>query len=137
MPLEHLAESHRRIAPFWRPVSHDELQRLLKEAPRLDPPDPVILDDFDPEFYLSSNPDLLQLLGAGNTEGARAHYLLRGVREHRLPFRLAPAWYAARYPMAAIEVAQGDYGNFARQYIAVGRARGYRPFPEPNEAWWD
>jgi len=137
VPLEHLAEAHRRIAPFWRPVSHDELQRRVKEAPRLDPPDPVILDNFDPEFYLSSNPDLLQLLGAGNSEGARAHYLLRGVREHRLPFRLAPAWYAARYPMAAIEVAQGDYGNFAHQYIAVGRARGYRPFPEPNEAWWD
>ena len=135
--LEHLAAAHRRIAPFWRAVPHEALQRRIKEAPRLDPPDPVILDNFDPEFYLSSNPDLLQLLGAGNTEGARAHYLLLGIRQHRLPFLLAPAWYAARYPMAAFEVGQGDYANFAHHYIAVGRERGYRPYPEPNEPWWD
>ena len=137
VPLEHLAAAHRRIAPFWRPVPHDGLQRRIKEAPRLDPPDPVILDNFDPDFYLSSNPDLLQLLGAGNTEGARAHYLLLGIRQYRLPFRLAPAWYAARYPMAAFEVGQGDYANFAHHYIAVGRERGYRPNPEPNEPWWE
>jgi len=77
------------------------------------------------------------LLGAGNTEGARAHYLLRGIREHRLPFRLAPDWYAARYPMAAFEVGQGDYANFAHHFIAVGRERGYRAYPGPGEPWWE
>ena len=137
VPLEHLAAAHRRMAPFWRPVPHDGLQRRIKQTPRLDPPDPVVLDNFDPEFYLSSNPDLLQLLGAGNTEGARAHYLLRGIREHRLPFRLAPDWYAARYPMAAFEVGQGDYANFAHHFIAVGRERGYRAYPGPGEPWWE
>jgi len=136
VPLPYLAVAHGHIAPFWRPVSHDALQRRIMEAPRFDPPDPVILDNFDADFYLSSNPDLLQLLGAGNTEGARAHYLLLGIREQRMPFRLAPAWYAARYPMAAFEVGQGDYANFAHHYIAVGRDRGYRPWPEPNEPWW-
>jgi len=137
VPLEHLAAAHRRIAPFWRPVSHESLQRRIKEAPRLDPTHPVILDNFDPAFYLSSNPDLLQLLGAGNVEGARAHYLLLGIRQGRMPFPLDPAWYAARYPMAAFEVGQGDYANFAHHYIAVGRERGYRPYPAPGEPWWD
>jgi hypothetical protein len=137
VPMERMEAAHRRIAPFWRPVSHEALLRQVKEAPRLDPPDPVILDNFDPEFYLSSNPDLLELLGAGNTEGARAHYLLLGIRQQRMPFRLSPAWYATRYPMAAFEVGQGDYANFAHHYIAVGRERGYRPYPEPNEPWWE
>jgi hypothetical protein len=39
--------------------------------------------------------------------------------------------------MAAFEVAQGDYSNFAHHYIAVGRARGYRPLPIDGESWWD
>jgi hypothetical protein len=137
VPLERHAVAHRRIAPFWRPVSHDELWRLLREAPRFDPSNDEILAAFDAEFYLAMNPDLAQLLGAGNTEGARAHYLLLGISQQRLPFRLAQAWYAARYPMAAIEVAQGDYTNFAHHYIAVGRERGYRPLPNDGEPWWD
>jgi hypothetical protein len=137
VPDAALHAAHRRIARFWRPVAHEALQRRLVEAPRFDPDNSEILAHFDADFYLSSNPDLLQLLGAGNTEGARAHYLLLGIKEQRLPFRLSPAWYAARYPMAAVEVAQGDYRNFAHHYIAVGKARGYRPVPEPNERWWD
>lgn len=137
VPLEHLAAAHQRIAPFWRPMSHDVLRRRLREAGRFDPSNDEILNNFDPEFYLATNPDVVRLIGEGNTEGARAHYLLFGVREQRLPFALAPAWYAARYPMAAFEVAQGDYTNFAHHYIAVGRARGCRPLPEGDEPWWD
>jgi hypothetical protein len=137
VPLEHHAAAHRRIAPFWRPVSHAALKRQLQEAPRLDPSNEEILANFDADYYLATNTDVAQILGAGNTEGARAHYLLFGIREQRLPFKLAPAWYAARYPMAAFEVAQGDYSNFAHHYIAVGRARGYRPLPIDGESWWD
>jgi hypothetical protein len=137
VPLEHHAAAHRRIAPFWRPVSHDVLWRRVREAPRLDPSNEEILANFDAEFYLSMNPDVAQVVGADNAEGARAHYLLFGVREQRLPLRLAPAWYAARYPMAAFEVGQGDYSNFAHHYIAVGRTRGYRPMPGDGESWWD
>jgi hypothetical protein len=50
---------------------------------------------------------------------------------------LGQAWYAARYPMAAMEVAQGDYTSLAHHYIAVGRERGYRPLPNEGEPWWD
>ena len=118
VPPESHAAAHRRMAPFWRPVSHDTLRRRLQEAPHFDPSHEEILDNFDAEYYLRVNHDIRQLVGAGNTEGARAHYLLFGIREHRLPFNLAPAWYATRYPIAAFEVAQGDYGNFAHHYIA-------------------
>lgn len=129
--------AHRRIAPFWRPVSHEAMGRRLREAPRFDPSNDAILASFDAEFYLATNPDVAQMLGAGNVEGARAHYLLLGVREQRLPLRLSPAWYAARYPIAAFEVAQGDYSSLAHHYIAVGKARGYRPVPADGEPWWD
>ncbi|HVC59065.1 MAG TPA: hypothetical protein VND19_01715 [Acetobacteraceae bacterium] len=135
--LEHHATAHRRIAPFWRQVPHEVLRRRLREAPRFDPSEEAILADFDPAFYLGFYGDVAKLVGADNAEGARAHYMRVGMRERRLPFRLAPAWYAARYPMAAFEVAQGDYSDFARHYIAVGRARGYRPLPDDGEPWWD
>jgi hypothetical protein len=137
VPLEHHAAAHRRIAPLWRPVSHEVLQRRLREAPRFDPSNEEIRDALDPVFYLQFYRDVADLVGADNAEGAKAHYLLLGMKEQRLPFRLAPGWYAARYPMAALEVAQGDYRNFAHHYIAVGRARGYRPLPEDGEPWWD
>ena len=116
------------MAPFWRPVSHDTLRRQLQEAPHFDPSHEEILAA-SMRNTIRDEPDVAAAVGAGNTEGARAHYLLCGIREHRLPFSLAQAWYATRYPIAAFEVAQGDYGNFAHHYIAVGRARGYRPLP--------
>lgn len=136
VPMEYLAVAHARMAPFWRPVPHDVLQRRIKEAPRLDPPHEVILQHFDLDYYLSANPDIAPIIGAGNLVGAGQHYLLLGIKEHRLPFPLSPAWYAARYPMAAYEVAQGDHANFAHHYIAVGQERGYKPLPEANEPWW-
>jgi hypothetical protein len=137
VPPEFHAAAHRRMAPFWRPISHEALLRRLQEAGRFDPSNEEILENFDPEFYLATYTDVARLVGAGNVEGARAHYMLLGIREQRLPFRLAPAWYAARYPMAALEVSQGDYRNFAHHYIAVGRGRGYRPLPREGEPWWD
>ena len=31
--------------------------------------------------------------------------------------------------MAALEVAQGDYADLHHHYVAIGKARGYRPVP--------
>ena len=61
------------------------------------------------------------------------------VAEQRLPFELSVPWYAAQYPMAAMEVAQGDFSSFAHHYAAVGRAHGYRTMPDPAEGptWWE
>jgi hypothetical protein len=139
VPPECHAIAHRRLAPFIRPVAHAVLQRRRQEVGRYDPTNDEILANFDAGFYLAANPDVARLLGAGNVEGARAHYLLLGVKEQRLPLPLAPTWYAARYPMAACEVAQGDYTNFAHHYIAVGRDRGYRPLPPSadSRSWWE
>ncbi|MEA2769471.1 MAG: hypothetical protein QOD93_2433, partial [Acetobacteraceae bacterium] len=56
-----------------------------------------------------------------------------GFAERRSPIRLDPVWYASEYPLAAFEVAQGDYAEFAHHYMAIGKARGYRPYPPKNE----
>jgi hypothetical protein len=137
VPIDHLATAHQRIAPFWRPVPHQVLERQIREAPRLDPSHDEISRHFDAAFYLSANPDVAELIGADNVEGAKAHYLLLGIKQHRLPFPLSPPWYAARYPMAGFEVGQGDHANFAHHYIAVGKERGYKPLPDGDEPWWD
>jgi hypothetical protein len=110
------------------------LRRLIREAPRFDPPTEQMLQEFDPDYYLARNPDLVELLGTDNWEGARQHYRYSGVRERRLPFNLSPTWYAARYPTAAFEVAQGDYSSFAHHYVAVGRDHDYRPLPDDDDS---
>jgi hypothetical protein len=139
VPQDHHAEAHQRIAQLWRLLPHELLRRLMLEAPRFDPPIERILEVFDPEYYLATNGDLAQVFGADNAERARQHYRDCGVRERRLPFRLSRMWYAARYPTAALEVAQGDYSSFAHHYVAVGREHGYQPLPGPNDSWfwWD
>jgi len=139
VPHTHHAAAHRRIAPFCRQVSHEVLLRQLQQAPRFDPPVTEMLAEFDPDYYLASQGDVAAVTGADNAEGARHHYQHFGVGERRPPFRLSPAWYAARYPMAALEVAQGDYSSFAHHYVAEGRARGYQPLPDDDDSrsWWD
>jgi hypothetical protein len=137
VPLEHHATAHRRIAPLWRFVPHDQLRRMFQEAPRFDPLTEKMLEVFDAEYYLASNRDVANTLGAGNLEGARQHYWQSGVRERRQPFKLSQTWYATRYPTAAFQVAQGDYSSFAHHYVAVGRDRGYRPMPDNlSQTWW-
>jgi len=129
VPLEQLAEVHRRIAPYWRFVPQPMLLRMFRESPRFDPSFAQMRDALDIEFYLKINADVRANFGE-DPEAAWVHYCNNGMREGREPFRFAPAWYAARYPNAAFEVAQGDYGSLVHHYVAVGRAHGYRPLPD-------
>jgi hypothetical protein len=128
-PLEQHAAAHRRLAPFWRYVPHETLRQQIHEAPRFMRNLDMMLAEFDAMFYLAMNPDVVAI-GGNDREFARHHYAGWGFDERRLPFLLNEVWYAKQYPMAAFEVSQGDYSDFAHHYIAVGRARGYRPVPD-------
>ena len=44
-------------------------------------------------------------------------------------FELDRAWYCRTYPIAAVELGQGEAADAADHYVAVGRARGYRRGP--------
>ena len=129
VPLSRHEEAHRRIAPYWRLVPQKDLQRMFREAPRFDPSFTQMREAMDVEFYLRANADVRAHFG-NDAEAAWVHYYNSGVREGRHPFRFAPAWYAGRYPKAAFEVAQGDYGTLSHHYVAVGRAHGYLPLPD-------
>ncbi|MEJ0015740.1 MAG: class I SAM-dependent methyltransferase [Acetobacteraceae bacterium] len=98
------------------------------------PADPVrqldaMLELFDEAFYVGSNSDVAVGVRAGWLSSGRDHYARYGFKERRAPFALDATWYPAQYPLAAMEVACGDYGDYTHHYVAVGKARGYRPTP--------
>jgi predicted SAM-dependent methyltransferase len=112
------------------PVFGNIFADLLKLSPaqaerRLD----VMLEVFDEAFYLGYNADVAEVVRNGWLPSGREHYIHYGFKERRLPFALDSAWYAAQYPLAALEVAHGNYADFVDHYVCVGRARGYRPKP--------
>lgn len=150
VPLDRVVEAHRRIAPCIRQVPHAMLRLQFAQAPRFDPPIQDMLAALDVAWYMRENADVggtgAQRVGgtgaqrdtavAGtpskrDTAKAHKHYQWPGASERRLPFALSEPWYAATYPRAAMEVAQGDYTTFAQHYVAVGRARGHRLQPDP------
>jgi hypothetical protein len=133
VPLERHAEVHRRIAPYWRQMPHDALRQQFSAAPRFRRDLDQALARFDTDYYLQANPDVAAIALQQGRDYARRHYTDNGFEERRLPIRLDPAWYAAEYPLAAFEVAQGDYAEFAHHYRAIGKARGYLPYP-PDRA---
>ncbi len=113
------------------PITGNIFADLLKLSPpahagrRLD----AMLELFDEAFYLASNVDVAGGIQAGWLASGRDHYTMYGFKERRPPFALDAAWYAAKYKLAALEVAYGNYIDFTHHYVDVGRARGYRPTP--------
>lgn len=130
VPSDRRAAAHDRIAPLSRFMPQEHLRRLLHDAPRFDPSMDDMLEEFDVAWYLANNRDVAAHYGHESAETARRHYREIGFGKRRLPFPLSPSWYAERYPMAALEVSQGDYSGFAEHYVAVGRKHGYRTMPE-------
>jgi hypothetical protein len=102
-----------------------KLSRPPHARPRLD----AVLELFDEAFYRASNSDVADNVRGGLLASGRDHYARYGFKERRAPFALDPAWYSTRYPLAAMEVAYGNYADFTDHYVAIGKARGYRPNP--------
>jgi hypothetical protein len=133
VPLDRQPDLHRRIAPYWRQMPHEVLRQQISAAPRFARDLDQALAVFDEAFYLEMNGDVAAVAQQLGRTFARDHYALNGFAERRSPIRLDPVWYASEYPLAAFEVAQGDYAEFAHHYMAIGKARGYRPYPPKNE----
>jgi hypothetical protein len=74
-------------------------------------------------IYTNNNTD-------GSDELLRA---LVAVGEIRLtenePFPLDKVFYTRTYPLAAVEIGQGDFVDPWHHYVAAGRFRGYLPVP--------
>lgn len=129
VPLERHAHLHRRIAPYWRMMPHEVLRRQFADAPRFPRDLGQALAVLDEDYYLDNNADVAGLAQSLGRSVARTHYQNHGFYERRSPLRFESRWYAEQYPVAAFEVAQGDYADLEHHYIATGKARGYRPYP--------
>ena len=134
VPLDTHARVHRRIAPYWRQMPHAALRQQFAAAPRFERRLDQALAVFDEAFYLETNADVAAAAAHMGTAFARNHYANHGFQERRLPVRFDAAWYANEYPLAAFEVAQGDYTDLADHYVAIGKARSYRPCPPECDA---
>jgi alkaline phosphatase D len=88
---------------------------------------------FDEAFYLQDNADVAEAVKQGRVKSGRNHYCEVGFKQGRGCFALDPLWYCAEYPLAALEVGQGDYADFSHHYVEVGAMRGHKPLRNHND----
>lgn len=122
--------AHKAIEPYWRLLPQPVLERLFAEAPRIPIDREALLAAYDEAYYVAHNADVAAGVEAGWLKQGLVHYREGGIQERRAGFALDKKWYSIAYPLAAFEVAQGDYNDFTHHYLAVGRARGYKPTPD-------
>ncbi len=137
VPLAKLDETHWRMGAAWRRMTHDVLRCYMNSPPRIPARPEAVLNFFDEDFYRASYPDVDQSIAGGHIPSGRHHYEHNGRAEGRKPFAFDPAWYVAAYPMAGLEIGQGDYLDPLQHYVDVGAARGYGRVPEisSDPAW--
>jgi hypothetical protein len=129
VPVAHALALHEAVSGLWREVTAPVLRIVRRDAPRFMPDLNTIRPQFDEAFYVSLHSDVERAVTAGWMASGWEHFRNWGVHEGRVPFRLDPVFYARRYPIAAMELGQGDFRNFHDHWIAVGRQRGYRRTP--------
>ncbi len=129
VPPEKLNLVHKTLVGQWRYMPADAINDLRQRRPRFGSGRDILLSSFDESYYLSRYPDLRGAIGEGGYESAFSHYSLSGYAEHRDPFPLDKIWYGTNYPLAALEVGQGDFLDFHHHFLAVGRDRGYLANP--------
>lgn len=122
----HLAASHRKLNGQWRYFEHAVLHDYMKSAPRVPFRPASYFKFFDEDFYRLRYPDVAQSVTDGHIPDGRHHYEHFGVHEGREPFELDLPFYVRTYPMAALEIGQGDYLGPYHHYVESGFARGYR-----------
>jgi hypothetical protein len=119
------AAAHASLHGLWRGMAAHRLGAMVASVP---PPrqKAQYLDAFDEAFYQAVNPDIAAAVAGGHIESGRAHYESTGFDEGRAAFALDRAWYCRSYPIAAVEIAQGDFWDADQHYLEVGRERGYQ-----------
>ncbi len=117
--------AHAALRGLWRGMPAARLGALLARIP---PPRDkgAYLAAFDEAFYQAVNPDIAAAVAAGHIPSGRHHFEASGFDEGRAAFALDRAWYCRTYPIAAVEIAQGDCWDADQHYLELGRERGYQ-----------
>jgi hypothetical protein len=118
-------EAHEAIDRLWRFLPADRLAALLARKPPARQKR-LYVDMFDESYYRAVNPDIEAAVNAGQLPSGRFHYESCGFDEGRSAFALDRSWYCRRYPMAALEIAEGWFFDADQHWLEMGRARGYR-----------
>jgi hypothetical protein len=129
VPVAEFWASHAALQGLWRAMPGPILQQLLAAAPRFPRRLEAYLGLFDEAFYRIRHPDIGEAIETGDLPDGLWHYRLAGHDEFREPFALDKIFYTRTYPLAAVEIGQGDYTDPWHHYVEVGRFRGYLPVP--------
>jgi hypothetical protein len=128
VPVERFEAAHASIRGLWRYVEHARMAEILRTPPRARHL-PQYLEHFDEEFYRTAYADIADAVDAGHLPSGRFHYEHYGHGEGREAFFIDKSWYCQNYPIAAVELSQGDYDDPHQQWLEIGKARGYRRAP--------
>ena len=84
----------------------------------------------DEAWYLRRNPDVVVAIKDGAVADARAHYVLHGYYEHRLPYEIVveESWYLAQYADIAQAVRGGVFPDGQTHFEQQGYREGRMPF---------
>jgi hypothetical protein len=132
VPVARAAAAHASIRGLWRYVEHGRLAELLRPprgARHVQRHLHRYLEHFEEAFYLAAYPDVAAVVQGGHLPSGRHHYEHFGFAEGREAFFIDKSWYCQTYPIAAIELSQGEYDDPCQHWLDIGRARGYRRAP--------
>ncbi len=123
-PVAEHEAAHAALRGLWRSMPPDRLETLLSRVP---PPrqKPRYMRHFNEAFYLTEHADIARAVADGHLPDGRHHYDIAGFDEGRACFALDRAWYCRTYPIAAIEIAQGEFWDPYDHFVVAGRARAY------------
>lgn len=129
VPVARYEAAHAAIRGLWRAMPAEKLRTLLaRAAPTRDLG--AYLMALDEAFYLARYPDIAGAVAGGHMPSGLHHYRHFGFAEGREPCAVDRAWYCRTYPIAAVELGQGDALDPLDHWVAMGRERGYRPSQE-------
>lgn len=128
VPVARFGAAHAALHGLWRYMTHVQLAATLRRPTRSQSLLRA-LEHFDDEFYRLAYPDIAEAVAQGHMLSGRHHYEYYGFAEGREGFRIDKAWYCQTYPIAAIELSQGDYADPHQHWLEIGRDRGYQRTP--------
>ncbi|MDE2319541.1 MAG: hypothetical protein KGK02_07575 [Rhodospirillales bacterium] len=85
--------------------------------------------EVDEAWYLKTNPDVAAAVQIGNLESAKAHYIISGYFENRLPrpVTVDEAWYLMEYPDVAEGIRSGTVVSASAHFESSGFVEGRLP----------
>jgi hypothetical protein len=122
---ERFARAQWAIDNTARLISAERLRQIVDAAPLVDRRVDAYLQFYDEAFYRASQGDVGSAVAGGLLPSGLHHYIKHGFAEERPCFRLDKFHYAIEYPIAAAEVSNGEFLDFAHHFVEVGHRRGY------------